>query len=71
MHKDIPFDDLSESFACKEAEIILYWIRVTLDWANEGSFNEEALDTATLTEFFGPYSHTAKGLRTLAWLKEI
>ena len=60
MHWAIPFADLSKALAYKEAKIVPEWIWVTLDLANEASLDEEAPNTATLTEFFGPYSHTAK-----------
>ena len=70
MHRAIPFDDLSKALACKEAEIIPKWIRATIDLANEGSLDQEAPNTDSLTEFFGPYSHTAKVFRTLGGPKE-
>ena len=61
VHQDIPFDDLSEALAFKEAEIFPEWIRATLDLTKQGSLDEEAADSTTLKEFLGPYSHTAKG----------
>ena len=71
VHWAIPFDNLSEALACKEADIIPEWVRATLDLTNEGSLDKEAPDTATLTEFFSPYSHTAKGFRTLGGPNEL
>ena len=70
-HQEIPFDDLSEALSCKEDDIVPEWIRATLDLANEGRLDEEAPDTATLTEIFGPYSHIAKGFRTLGGPNEL
>ena len=65
VHRALPFDDLTEALACKEANIFPEWIREMLDLANKGSLDEESPYTDSLTEFFGPNSLTTKGFKTL------
>ena len=54
VHQALPFDDLSTALACPEIDIFSEWIRVTLDLPNTGSLAEEAPETETLAEYFGP-----------------
>ena len=44
---------------------------MTLDLSNTGYLDEVAPDTVTITEFFVPYSPTAKGFRTLRGLNDL